>query len=334
MPDPSDHTCPRCGYDLSGACNVPRGAAELEGVCSECGLRFLWADLESGRLSTPRFSYEHGPWLSVRRFFGTLWRATTGWMLWKQLRMEHDVRPMRLLQFVLFTLAAMHLLSVAMSLLAMRFAGLGWWRPTPTLYDIARSMQGYDGIGADVLRAVLFTTSHRYQVSVADLATVLILPYNVQFGVRVSTIEVRSLWLPWPGLIGCILAQIVMAVFLLSMRQTRRQFRVRPAHILRGMCMSLPFVLFAYVALQALTSAVVSLLGISPWYLGHEFALSRPFAAAFLVAQSLWWWGFCRAYLRAPHALGIALAGTILGALLCFIVAVALDARTLLYLLA
>lgn len=37
--------CPRCGYDLHGTIDTWTDACPLTGVCSECGLEFIWSEI-------------------------------------------------------------------------------------------------------------------------------------------------------------------------------------------------------------------------------------------------------------------------------------------------
>lgn len=334
MPDPSDHTCPRCGYDLSGARAAARGAGTAEGLCSECGLRFQWADVESGRLLPPRFSYEHGPVLSVRRFFGTLGRAAFGWPLWKRLRMEHPVRPERLMLFVCITILLAHMLSSVLALLALRFVTLAGWSPSVQFGYGFGGPARYQGRGAEFLQTVAFKSAYGYLVTWGDAFMLACWPYGTQPWVTLPGGLYIFFALHWEWPCVCLLAQVGPAMLLLGLRQTRRQFLVRPAHVLRGACMSAPFVIAAYVVLQAIILGMFIIARAGGRFWWAEFFLAKPLTASFLLMQTLWWWSFCRAYLRAPHALGIAVAGTILGALLCMLLAILVEARMLYQLLA
>ena len=93
--DPPRCACARCGYLLQ----VPRDAGETdrEGVCTECGLLFSWKRLLSGELFAPRWLVEHAPSLlrAVVSIPATILAAMIPWWLWRKLRMEHPIRPMR-----------------------------------------------------------------------------------------------------------------------------------------------------------------------------------------------------------------------------------------------
>jgi hypothetical protein len=92
--------CPRCGHDLRGPQAGWGDACPLGGRCSECGLDFAWGDVLSGRLHFPRWSTEDArgvvSWLG--RVPRQLVVATFAWRrMLRQLRLEHAIRPVRLL---------------------------------------------------------------------------------------------------------------------------------------------------------------------------------------------------------------------------------------------
>ncbi len=104
--------CPRCEHDLRTAPLAWRTDCPLEGTCTECGLRFAWADLLSRGRAYPRWAVEGAAggldW--IRR-----WPATQGLALLRpglvhrRLRMEHHRRLGRLA----LTLVPLLLLAIA-----------------------------------------------------------------------------------------------------------------------------------------------------------------------------------------------------------------------------
>ena len=46
--------CPRCGYDLRGALETWKRKCPINGVCTECGLKFEWGELLCERRNVPR----------------------------------------------------------------------------------------------------------------------------------------------------------------------------------------------------------------------------------------------------------------------------------------
>lgn len=324
-----DISCPRCGYDLAGAHGAPgRGA---EGVCSECGLKFVWAEVESARLHPPRFSYEHGGVLNIVRGVRTAGRSVTGWMLWTRLRMEHPVRPVRLAVFALGTLLGAHLLTGAMAVLALRFFWLGGWLPVRA-YQVQPWALPSVGPGASGWNSVVFSTSRGDQVTLEDLAWLLAWPYNTQPGAWFGMFRI-GIDLNAQAILMCLCAQLGPPLLLLGLRQTRKRFRLRPEHVLRSVCLGVPFFVASYVIVQCAIGSAM-LLGIQVWTMRGRELLGLIGAAAFVLAQTAWWWSFVRMYLRAPHALGISIAGAVLGGLVCVLAALLLGLRVMLQFLA
>jgi hypothetical protein len=90
-------SCPRCGYDLTGASGSREGAYSPDGVCTECGLTFSWSDLRQGRLHRSRGLSEYAPsrWLPVA-LASTHLLAHWPWALWRRVRIEFPIRASRL----------------------------------------------------------------------------------------------------------------------------------------------------------------------------------------------------------------------------------------------
>lgn len=120
QPPPS---CPRCGYDLTGALDSWTDPSQLGGVCSECGLAFEWVRVLLPEKFVIRWFVEHA------RSAGALW--WTAWTTWWRVivpprffaavTMEHSPRPGRFLLWlpllsvpVLVLAAAVHVVLVAL----------------------------------------------------------------------------------------------------------------------------------------------------------------------------------------------------------------------------
>jgi hypothetical protein len=109
-------SCPRCGYDLSGAVGAMEAAqadsCPLHATCSECGLPFAWGDVfGASRLKVPRFVEHSRLWLTPL----AAWR-TWAWMIlpfvfWGKVRLEHRPRLGRMVLWVFFVLLAPWLLA-------------------------------------------------------------------------------------------------------------------------------------------------------------------------------------------------------------------------------
>lgn len=116
--------CPRCAYDLTGHVAAWRAQCPTRGQCSECGLEFNWGDVLNAAMRDLPWLYEHAPhWWSLRRAWGTAFRALFPWSLWGHLELHHRVRPSRLLLWLPLIAVSLYLIAasvVAASLMAQR----------------------------------------------------------------------------------------------------------------------------------------------------------------------------------------------------------------------
>jgi hypothetical protein len=99
--------CPRCDYDLVGEVsrwNHEEGeegaCCPWAGVCSECGLEFVWADLYRPELMRRWWFYENRKGIALGAVVGTLWRAAYVLPLWRAMRLENEVRLARAMVWV------------------------------------------------------------------------------------------------------------------------------------------------------------------------------------------------------------------------------------------
>lgn len=101
--------CPRCGYDLGGAVAAWNGSSNeqldgascpLDGVCSECGLRFNWSEIMDWRNGLPRWLFEHSvslsKWIRFKQHCATTVRSLSARRLWQSIPMAGGFRPLRL----------------------------------------------------------------------------------------------------------------------------------------------------------------------------------------------------------------------------------------------
>ncbi len=93
--------CARCGYDLTGEVGSWKESCPVAGVCSECGLEFLWADALRADRQRLRWLYEHAEhWWDVRRAWGTAVRALVPWQFWRTVQPCHEVSVKRLITWL------------------------------------------------------------------------------------------------------------------------------------------------------------------------------------------------------------------------------------------
>lgn len=105
---PTHPACPRCGYDQSGIVASWDDSCPLDGICSECGLTFLWRDVLVPNRIVPRWSFEH-----ARHWLGLAWIATflqslVPWRFWKRLKLEDPICTGRLMAYAVVAFVLTH----------------------------------------------------------------------------------------------------------------------------------------------------------------------------------------------------------------------------------
>ncbi len=113
--------CPRCGQPQVGVLSPERDAWPLKSVCAECGLEIDWQFYFDALHDEPRFLCEHASrqrwpiaWLwSVVSSICSIPTGAHGGPLWRRIRLEHAVRPWRLVLAVALLGVALWLSVVA-----------------------------------------------------------------------------------------------------------------------------------------------------------------------------------------------------------------------------
>lgn len=311
-------TCPRCGYDLGGAVAAWNGSGKeqcegascpLEGVCSECGLSFAWADVMRPDRVTPGWSFEHTPvgvgmGASLVRLFRTLIRLMRPRRLWGGMPLAVSVHRGRAAVVGLTGLVPAYVLCV-MLVLVMLTSGwlLAWWA------------------------SKLDVTSYRFTHG----------PSLVSHLLSVSTYWFVHWYFDWSGnslecvtLVGW-LWPVMVGPCLLLLPQTMRRVRVSRRHIWRVSLYGLWLIPVA--GLAAMTKAYVC----NSFF---AFATYRPrpnpwperlaessgmiaLAIAFLMLW-LWWSAVTTRYLRLPHGRSVAFVMVMVGLLASMVLLFAL----------
>src|SRR5438067_1317104 len=88
---PAPPSCPRCGYDLSGAMAAWTLTCPLTHTCSECGLFFELRAIFNERFRNRAQFFEPTPTRAA--FFKTARMALRPWRFWRWAAMEHEIRP-------------------------------------------------------------------------------------------------------------------------------------------------------------------------------------------------------------------------------------------------
>lgn len=108
--------CPRCGYDQRGTIATWCDSCPLSATCTECGLRFLCAEVFHPEKFEPLWCVEFcapAPISFLRSCFSTFARSFVSWHFWSRLKMSHRIRPMRIALYLLALTAPLILLYVA-----------------------------------------------------------------------------------------------------------------------------------------------------------------------------------------------------------------------------
>jgi hypothetical protein len=99
--------CPRCGYDQRGVIATWEESCPLAGVCTECGLEFVWCEVLRPEKFEPRWCIEFEP--RVRRLplaaLRTYFRSFVPWQFWSRLKMSDAIHWRRLALYVALLLA-------------------------------------------------------------------------------------------------------------------------------------------------------------------------------------------------------------------------------------
>lgn len=120
---PFDLCCPRCGYNLRG---LPQTR------CPECGLKFQWRPMLQRRLAGGDFLFEHcWRWQPIRSWLRTLLATFAPRRYWTRVTLYDPVRSgpllVQLLLTIPVTLVALHAVSAAVVLLAVKVFGAAAW---------------------------------------------------------------------------------------------------------------------------------------------------------------------------------------------------------------
>ncbi|MFA6043784.1 MAG: hypothetical protein WC718_02265 [Phycisphaerales bacterium] len=218
------HSCPRCGYDLTGEITRWVEACPLAGRCPECGTEFEWENIfHSERFELP-WLVEHGPGGLdlVRRWSATFVRVLRPRQFWSQVRTTHTVSVWRAVTWLLLPCVVLHLISSALVVAASCVA-----RRTPPTWD--------DAAGALLYPATAYDWTYNgvefYFVSPRPVYVVMLMAGSLVWGLIFAA-------LPW----------------------TRKLAKLRTAHIARVWIYSMWWVvsLFAFRAARNLWQLAIN----------------------------------------------------------------------------
>lgn len=275
-----DVCCARCGYNLRGLAQ-PR--------CPECGLEFEWALALRQAVSESDFLFEH-QWRRrpIRSFVVTVWRSFRPRKFWRSVSIHERIEagPLTLLLVI----------SVVLIPVCVRVVGHG------SLLCI-RLIENYNASPYWWWR----TRWRRVVIVVLNTLTAL--------GVG------AAIPLSFASRLAIAMAVMMLSVLgvILILRQTLRECRVRPVHVLR---------IVAYTAIPiALLETLVTMAGIGasrvtggPYFVPHALLADNvwfPLTVVLSLAiPTIYLGAGLREYLGLPHARAIAFAAALVG-LLC-----------------
>jgi len=171
--------CPRCGYDLRGVFQARESEAELRGRCSECGLNYDWQDVLDPKRDRPRWCVEYAQ--SIREILGrsvlTFFMMLLPWKFWRQLKMSHEVKWIKLglffvcLVFVSYTYAV--LVGNASILFIILTNGMNWYGANSYFEDLAFPILAHPYYSGELMRLLLQTNTALFVISLLAFMTLL-----------------------------------------------------------------------------------------------------------------------------------------------------------------
>lgn len=252
----------------------------MHGVCSECGLRFTWGSLLNHKLRAASWLFEHvrGVWSTIRASLRNGVSSLRGGRWWRRVRMEHAVRPWRL---VAHWLVWMMVAEIGLGAVAAA-GGAFWqygnaltysrWTMTPFVWTSAFS----DAMVNEAWRGFVWPwRGNEYEnLDLTDFAVIHTL------------------------------AGVGMGAALCLLPVTMMRMRVRPAHLLRGVGHAAPVVAVGIIAWLAGDLVLSVNRSGGPNQLGMFGPPDDRLILSLAVwcVMGLWWWRFVREYLRLPRA--------------------------------
>jgi hypothetical protein len=203
-------SCPRCGYDLSGAVASWTDTCPLKTTCSECGLLFELRLVLNERLRGEVEFFEVTIRPTFGRLFKTARRAIRPWRFWSWVAMEHPPRHGRMAVGVL---VSMVLIEIPCALLAAILIVVPW-----LIGDNAGGRSQYIGYAAD-------RATEQVQTYLTPWAADP--QYDWSYGFDGSSMT------PGGVLILPLLVQLLMPATFILLPQTLRKSRVLPRHFVR-----------------------------------------------------------------------------------------------------
>lgn len=240
---PPTPQCPRCGYDQSGLIATWESACPLAGVCSECGYEFHWREVLNPEQRRLDGFVEHCPWKLVPLVaFRTLAWAWLPWVLWRRVKLHHEVVPKRLLAWLAVVLIGWHVVN----------AGLAVVSQYVLEYQVRSYVQSQSKLYAipfEINKAELLVNALVWPVLRYD-------PWVAQGSLGGTGLSLAANEWPPPWHI-LTLATLAFPIAFILLRGSRKLNRIRSVHVLRAAVYS-----FAWVGTLLLLWTVLVVLDI------------------------------------------------------------------------
>lgn len=284
--------CPRCHYDQSGDVLRWADSCPVEGLCPECGLHFQWCDLFREPF-VPEWWIERDSGRLRFRAVRTLLRSLRPLSFWKRIRLEFSGNLRSSFRLLLFLLACFYLSEAAATAAA--------------LYDF-------------------FRTSRIFKVGIVLDWSPVFFPFST---------EVR------PNLLWLLFYAACFPLAATVLPQTRLRAKVAWPHLFRvaiyaaAAALTIQMFCSAIAVALMLFQVVISISAIAPYFpmrystqLAIVLWTERARMLSLLVFPPIVtfsWWVACRSYLRLQHATAVAIALTIISALITITIIVTID---------
>jgi hypothetical protein len=201
--------CPLCDYNLRGL---------VEPRCPECGCTFAWGDVLDPSRRVHPYLFEHQRRRRIVPFFKTLAMGVVPWRFWSDLHATHQPRMKRLILYWVLSVALVPVWQAALFSWAAGSVALSMHRDRVAIARIgplAPSQQSW----FDTRYPPPFSLAwfERSVDTYRTTGSVLVDPYS-----QLAMVGAIVLW-PW-----------LIFITLLLFRDSMRQAKVRPVHLLRS----------------------------------------------------------------------------------------------------
>ena len=264
-------TCPRCGYDQSGAVGTWAECCPIHGNCPECGTRFHWSDLYNPSRQDIPWMVEHARgmtdagWRTPKMLARLVWPPG----FWGGVGVLVRVRPLILLLWCLALSALLHL-AIGVVLYQTQFSRTRLWYPPAS--GVTDAEIGADAAWVSLVGGVIETG----------------VPYRGLRSFWANFLSVDVLGFSTPMWSVAILGfTLIWIIIMLVVPVTRRAAKLRVAHIARAGILSV----FASVLVIELARCVMAahLLWRGSLLL-PAIGWSVRSASGLLFLWTVWWW--------------------------------------------